>query len=84
MYAKQLKEMFKGITLELEDLFLLEAFQIGSLQQYAPKRELAAVLHANSDIKRFLITKHPPIISNTPANLEIFPTEPFNLSNEIP
>ncbi len=63
MYAELLKKMFKGITLEVEDLFLLEAFQIGSLQQYAPKRELAAVLHANSDIKRFLITKHPAIAS---------------------
>jgi ubiquinone/menaquinone biosynthesis C-methylase UbiE len=55
--------MFKGITLKVEDLFLLESFQIGSLKQFAPKRELAAVLHANKNIKQFLITKHPLITS---------------------
>jgi ubiquinone/menaquinone biosynthesis C-methylase UbiE len=55
--------MFKGITLEVEDLYLLESFQIESLKQFAPKKELAAVLHAYNDIHRFLITKYPPIAS---------------------
>ena len=60
MGAEQLKERFQGITLEVEDLFLLEAFQIKAILHKAPKRELAAVLHAYSDILRFLITKNPP------------------------
>ena len=61
MYAERLKKMFEGITLEVEDLFLLEAFQIESLAQYAPKREFAALLHAYPDIQRFLVTKNPVI-----------------------
>jgi SAM-dependent methyltransferase len=56
-----LKDIFQGLTLEVEDLFLLEAFQIGKLPQYAPKRELAAVLHSHHALRRFLITKNPVI-----------------------
>jgi len=55
LYAERLKKLFQGITLEVEDLYLLEAFQIESLAQYAPKREYAALLHANRDIQRFLV-----------------------------
>ncbi len=56
-----LKEMFKKITFEVEDLFLLEGFQIGYLPNRLPEQELAAVLWAYPVIKRFLVKKHPPI-----------------------
>ena len=61
MYADMLRKMFQGITLEVEDIYLLDAFQIGYLPDRAPRREFAAVLHAYPSITRFLITKHPPI-----------------------
>ncbi len=52
------KAFFKGVSLELEDLYLLESFQINMLPGVAD-RELAVVLHAYPSIKRFLITKCP-------------------------
>lgn len=61
MSSERLKDIFQGIELEVEDLFLLEAFQIRKLQQYALKRELVAILHAYSEIQRFLITKDPTV-----------------------
>jgi ubiquinone/menaquinone biosynthesis C-methylase UbiE len=51
------KESFKGVSLEVEDLYLLESFQIGYFPGWVPEPELAAVLHANPPIKRFLIKK---------------------------
>jgi SAM-dependent methyltransferase len=53
--------MFEGIDPNVEDLYLLDGFQIGYLPDRVPQREFAAVLHANPLIKRFLIAKHPPI-----------------------
>lgn len=61
MCSRKLKESFQGVTLEVEDLFLLEAFEIRNLQRYAPKRALAAVLHAYYTIHQFLTTKNPAI-----------------------
>jgi hypothetical protein len=55
------KRMFKGVSLEVEDLYLLESFQIGYLPGWIPEREFAAVLWAHPAIKRFLLKKHPPI-----------------------
>ena len=52
------KDMFRGVTLDLEDLYLLESFQIEMLPGIADP-ELAAVLHAFPSIKRFLVTKCP-------------------------
>ena len=49
------------VIIELEDLFLLEGFQIGNLPRVSLKRELAAVLHAYPKIHRFLISKNPSI-----------------------
>jgi hypothetical protein len=60
-YESILRKKFQGIELEIEDLYLLESFQIGYLPDRVPQREFAAVLHANAAIKRFLITKHPSI-----------------------
>ena len=72
-YEAMLRKMFKGIDLTVEDLFLLESFQISYLKDRVPEQEFAAVLWANPSIKNFLITKYPPIkgfISNT---LNCFP-----------
>lgn len=55
------KEVFKGVSLEVEDLYLLEAFQIGYFPGWAPDRELAAVLHANPPVRRFMLKKCPAI-----------------------
>ena len=60
-YEAMLREMFNGIDLAVEDLLLLESFQIAYLPDRVPQREFAAVLWANPLIKNFLITKHPPI-----------------------
>lgn len=54
------KEIFKGISLEVEDLYLLEPFQIGYLPSRT-ERELAAVLLAYPAIRRFMVNKYPTI-----------------------
>jgi SAM-dependent methyltransferase len=51
--------MFHGVDLRVEDLFLLEAFQIGYLKDRVPEREFAVVLLEYPDIKYFLINKYP-------------------------
>jgi len=60
-YETMLREMFQGIDLQVEDIYLLERFQIAYLPDRVPQREFAALLWANASIKRFLITKYPPI-----------------------
>ncbi len=60
-YEATLREMFQGVDLQVDDFYLLERFQIAYLPNRVPQREFAAVLWANPSIKRFLITKHPPI-----------------------
>ena len=53
--------MFKGVSLEVEDLFLLESFQIAYFPGWVPERELAAVLRAYPSVKSFLVKKCPSI-----------------------
>jgi SAM-dependent methyltransferase len=53
--------MFRGVTLELEDLYLLESFQIAYLPGWAPERELAGVLWSTPALNRFLARKCPPV-----------------------
>lgn len=60
-YEKMLRQLFHGVDLKVEDLYLLEAFQIGTLQSRVPEQEFAAVLFAYPSIKNFLMSKHPPI-----------------------
>jgi ubiquinone/menaquinone biosynthesis C-methylase UbiE len=55
------KRIFKGVTLKVEDLYLLESFQISYLAGYVAERDLAAVLWAYPPIKVFLGKKYPPI-----------------------
>ncbi len=59
--AERMKRFLKGASLEIEDLFLLEAFQIGYLPGWVPERELAAVVWAYPAIGRYLSKRHPPI-----------------------
>lgn len=61
MYAGSLQRMFPALDPVVDDLFLLEAHQIGGLPDRAPSRELAAVLHADPRLHRFFVTRHPPI-----------------------
>ncbi|MBE9511080.1 MAG: methyltransferase domain-containing protein [Bacteroidetes bacterium] len=60
-YSETLKELFAGITLNAEDLLLLEAFQIKYLPARVPKKEFSALLRANPVIHRYLISKYTPI-----------------------
>lgn len=53
--------MFAGIDLEIEDLYLLEPFQIEYLPGWVPERELASVLRAHSPIEQFLRSTAPSI-----------------------
>jgi SAM-dependent methyltransferase len=59
--ADTFKRMFRGVTLEVEDLYLLESFQISYFPGWVPECELAAVLWAYPSIKHFLVKKCPSI-----------------------
>jgi len=60
-YSKNLKKRFQGITLVVEDLFLLESFQIKYLIDRVPQMEFAALLRANPTIHNYFVTLYPPI-----------------------
>ncbi len=60
-YSEHLRKLFPNICLTVEDLFLLETFQIKYLPERVPKKEFSALLRANPIIHRFLVSKHPPI-----------------------
>ena len=45
--------MFKGVSLSVEDIYLLESFQIDYFPGWVPERESAAVLWAYPPIKTF-------------------------------
>lgn len=55
------KKMLAGATLEVDDLFLLESFQIAYLPGWVPEREFASVLSARPEIRRFLVTRCPEV-----------------------
>ena len=61
MMYSTFKRLFKGVSLKVEDLYLLEAFQISYFPGYVSERELAAVLWAYPPIKCFLEKKCPSI-----------------------
>ncbi len=54
------KDFFKNVSLEVEDLYLLESFQIEMLPGTADP-DLAVVLHAHPAIRRFLLKKCPSV-----------------------
>ncbi len=55
------RRMFPGVTLTVEDLLLLEPFQIGYFPGWVPERELAAVLWAYPLIRRCLLARCPVV-----------------------
>ncbi len=59
-YAREIRERFPDLEPCTEDLFLLEAHQIAGLEDRAPRRELAIVLHAHPELRRFFVARHPP------------------------
>ncbi|MCD4847629.1 MAG: class I SAM-dependent methyltransferase [Candidatus Aegiribacteria sp.] len=55
------KEIFRGVVLEIEDIYLLEPFQIAYLPGWIPEREFASVLEHRPEIEIFLRKKCPEI-----------------------
>jgi ubiquinone/menaquinone biosynthesis C-methylase UbiE len=55
------KKFFEGASLEAEDIFLLEKFQIEYWPGWVPERELSAILWEYPGIKHFLMRKCPEI-----------------------
>ena len=65
-----LRKPFAGADLQIEDLYLLESFQVEYLPGWVPERELACVLWAHPTIERFLRAKSPavsPFLDNVKA-----------------
>ncbi len=60
-YASHLRKLFKDTRLEIEDLLLLECFQIRYLPERVPQKEFATLLRAYPVIYRFLQKKEPSI-----------------------
>jgi len=61
MFAARLRELFPDLAPRVDDLYLLEAHQVSSLPSRAPDAELAAVLHADPGLRRFLVARQPSI-----------------------
>jgi ubiquinone/menaquinone biosynthesis C-methylase UbiE len=55
------KTFFREASLEIEDLFLLESFQLEYLPGWVSEAELAGVLKAHPAIMRFMLKKCPTI-----------------------
>lgn len=72
-YADYLRRNYPDIKLDIEDLYLLESFQVGYLPERVPKREFAALLWADSTMRRVLEKKHPPIIEFIKGLLNEYP-----------
>lgn len=59
--AEMFNNMFPGVTLAIEDLFLLETFQIGYLPGWLPEPEFAVMLKTHPEIGTFLRKKNPDV-----------------------
>lgn len=62
-YAAHLKQVFKDTRIDIEDLLLLEPFQIKYLPERVPQKEFATLLRTYPIIHRFLQKKDPSIKS---------------------
>jgi ubiquinone/menaquinone biosynthesis C-methylase UbiE len=60
-YRQRLEVWFGDLPLEVDDLFLLERFQLLTLRERAPKDALAAVLAADQRLRRYIITRCPEL-----------------------
>lgn len=56
-----LRKLFGGVDLRIEDLYLLEPFQIEYFEGWVPERELASILWSRPRIDSFLREKSPGI-----------------------
>jgi SAM-dependent methyltransferase len=61
MYGDRLRQLFPDLAPTIDDLYLLETHQVAGLPTRAPGPELAAVLHAQPGIRRYLETRDPAI-----------------------
>ena len=57
MTLQLFRRMFRDATLQIDDLFLLESFQISLLPGWVPEQELGVVLGARPEIARFFATR---------------------------
>ncbi|MDF1573936.1 MAG: class I SAM-dependent methyltransferase [Bacteroidales bacterium] len=62
-YSQRLRRQFPDISLQWEDLLLLESFQIAYLPDRVAEKEFATLVRTYPVVYRFLISKHPPIHS---------------------
>ena len=60
-YSQMLRELFPDIALQVEDLLLLEAFQIKYLPDRIDQEEFATLLREFPVVHRFMVNKYPPI-----------------------
>ena len=60
-YRKQLKAWFGHLPLEVDDLLLLERFELLALPQRAPLRPLGVVLAADHRLRRFIEVRCPEL-----------------------
>ncbi len=60
-YSQKLRGLFPEISLEWEDLLMLESFQIKYLPDRVPEKEFATLIRTHPVLHRFLISKYPPI-----------------------
>ena len=74
MYAEALRKQFPKLAPVVDDLFLLEAHQIASLPERAPRGELAVVLRAYPKLVRFFSVRYPPIEPFLSQLLQATPT----------
>lgn len=58
-----LRELFPNVNLHAEDLLLLEPFQISYLPDRVAHKEFASLLREYPVVRRFLVSRHPPIKS---------------------
>ena len=72
VYSRKLREIFPEITLQAEDLLLLETYQIKYLPDRVVKNEFAVLLHEYPVVHRFLVNKYPPISSFLSELQEIY------------
>jgi len=60
-YSKMLRKLFSGISLDVEDLFLMESFQINYLPERVPHKEFATCIRKYPSVKNFLLSKNPSV-----------------------
>ena len=62
-YSQMLRKLFPEITLQNEDLLLLESFQVKDLTNRVTEKEFATLLRESPVVLRFLLIKYPGIDS---------------------